>query len=119
MTLLGGYLLAVYVVAGLIAAALLGAGIGSSGLSWAVRRATRRADAEARAAREQLALAEEALAAATHPITSADDRPEDDLEGVARAVTDPAGRALPAQRRPVEDSEAWVWDTSPAGEVPE
>lgn len=110
MTLLGDYLLAVYVVAGLIAAALLGAGIGSSGLSWAVRRATRRADAERDAAWEQLALAEEALDRATHPITSTGDRPQvDDLDAVARAVTDPAGRALSAQRRPVEDSEAWVW----------
>lgn len=107
MTLLGDYLLAVYVVAGLIAAALLGSGIGSSGLSWAVRRATRRADAERDAAWEQLALAEEALAAATHPITSTGDRPEADLEGVARAVTDGTGRALPQPM--VEDPEAWVW----------
>ena len=104
MTLLGDYLLAVYVVAGLIAAALLGSGIGSSGLSWAVRRATRRADAEVRAAREQERLAVAALEAATHPVQHSEDLPEVDLEALMRVVMDP----------PPVDPEAWVWDTTPA-----
>lgn len=102
--LLTDYLLAVYVVAGLIVAALLGAGIGSTGLTWAVRRATRRADAEARAARKQTRLAVAALEAATHPIGSTDDRPEVDIEALVRVVMDP----------PAPDPEAWVWDTTPA-----
>lgn len=99
------YLLLIYVIAGMIAAAFLGCGIGSTGLTWAVRRA----DAEARAAREQTRLAVAALEAATHPITSTDDRPETDLEALVRVVMEP----------PPADPEAWVWDTAPAREVSE
>ena len=102
--LFADYLLLIYVVVGLTGSALLGCGIGSTGLTWAVRRATRRADAEARAARKQAALAVAALEAATHPITSTDDRPEVDLEALVRVVMDP----------PAPDPEAWVWDTTPA-----
>lgn len=105
--LLPEYLLGAYVVAGLIAAALLGAGIGSTGLTAVTRRARRSVvAARRRAARAdaQRRLAEEALDAATHPITSTDDRPETDLEALVRVVME----------RPAPDPEAWLWDTTPA-----
>lgn len=115
--LLTDYLLAVYVVAGLVVAALLGTGIGSTGLTWAVRRATRQAVAQRDAALEQLALTEAALAAATHPVQHSADLPEveEDLDAVARAVTDSEGRATPQPAPAVADPEAWVWDDHGAG----
>lgn len=104
LDILTNYLLAIYVVMGLVTAALLGAGIGSTGLSWEVARATRRVRAERDEAREQLALTEDSLAAATHLVQHADDLPED-IEALARVVS---------EEDPRKDSKAWLRNTTPA-----